>query len=724
MKTAEKPRSSTPVLAPRPQVVPLALSPSSKITPAHLDRLAILYMRQSSPKQVLQNRESTERQYNFAEQAVAFGWPRERVLTIDEDLGKSGRTTEGRDGFQHLVTEVTLNHVGMVLGLEMSRLARSSKDWHAFFEMCAIFGTLITDEDGVYDGNDPNDRLLLGLKGIMSEMELHMMRNRLQHGRLNKARRGDLFFSVPLGYVKLSNGKVDLDPDEQARAVVRLLFEKYDELGTVHALFFWMIEHGISLPIRPRRGAHTGQLEWRRPSLATLIQTLHHPIYAGAYSYGRRPQEFKTGYASGKSQKAKWLPPDQWEVLIRDHLPAYITWEQYLKNQERLKQNQPRPDTPGAPRKGCALLPGLLVCGHCGWRMQVHYHIKNHPFYRCMHHHLTASAKTCFGITGNVLDELVSGQVLRALEPAALELSLKARADLRRERERLDKHWKQKLQRARYDVEMAERRYQAVDPANRLVAATLERQWEDALQNERGIKEEYDRHCRQTLPQLSADDEARITALASDIPALWHSPTTTNAERQAIVRCLIERVVVDIEPNSEDTMATIHWIGGFESRHEFARPVRTYDQLQEGDLLMKRLVELREAGKTAEQTADTLNAEGFASINPSKKFNREITRKLLLKLGLYGERNDDSLLAPGEWWVRDLADKVEIPWQTLREWAVNGWVHGRQTNVEKLWIMWADTDEMKRLRKLRSARSRGILGYPKALTTPKHLPRE
>jgi hypothetical protein len=189
-------------------------------------------------------------------------------------------------------------------------------------------------------------------------------------------------------------------------------------------------------------------LEWHRPSLATLTQTLHHPIYAGAYSHGRRPEERKNSHAGGKKPKRKWVPPEQWEVLIRDHLPAYITWEQYLKNQERLKQNQTRPDTPGPPRQGCALLPGLLVCGHCGWRMRVHYHIKNHPYYRCMHHHLTATENSCFGITSNVLDELVSGQVLRALEPAALELSLKARSDLRRERERLDKHWKQKLQRA------------------------------------------------------------------------------------------------------------------------------------------------------------------------------------------------------------------------------------------------------------------------------------
>lgn len=687
--------------------------------PTHFDRLAIVYVRQSSPKQVLENRESTERQYSFAEQAVAFGWPRDRVLTIDEDLGKSARTTEGRDGFHHLVSEVSLNHVGMVLGLEMSRLARSSKDWHAFFEMCAIFGTLIVDEDGVYDGNDPNDRMLLGLKGIMSEMELHVMRNRLQHGRLNKARRGELFFSVPFGYVRLSDGKVDFDPDEQARATVHLLFEKFGELGSIHALFTWMIEHGISLPVRPRNGANKGQLEWHRPSLATLTQTLHHPMYAGAYSYGRRPEEFKKSYASGKGQKRKWLPADQWAVLIQNHLPAYITWEQYVANQERLKQNQTRPDTPGAPREGCSLLPGLLVCGRCGWRMQVHYHIKDQPYYRCMHHHLTATEKTCSGITGNIMDELVATQVLRALEPAALELSLKARADLRRDRDRLDKHWKQKLQRARYDVELAERRYLAVDPSNRLVAATLESQWEQALQNERQVKEAYDRHRSDVFPPLSADDEARIVALSSDIPALWNSASTTNADRQAIVRCLVEKVTVYVEPTNEDTAVTIHWIGGFESRHEFARPVRTYDQLRDGNLLKNRLDELRTAGKTAEQTASILNAEGFTPINPGKKFNREIVRDLLLKLGHHGERNDNSLLRPEEWWIRDLANQIGMPWQTLRDWAVNGWVHGRQSNVEKLWIIWADRAEIKRLRKLRSAKGHGILGKPVELTTPK-----
>lgn len=706
----------------RPDALSLAISSSPKILPMHREKLAIVYVRQSSPQQVLENRESTARQYAFADEAVALGWPRDRVLTIDEDLGKSGRTTEGRSGFQRLINEVTLDHVGLVLGLELSRLARSSKDWHAFFEMCAVFATLIGDEDGIYDGDDPNDRLVLGLKGIMSEMELHTMRNRLEYGRLNKAQRGELFFSVPFGYVLLPTGKVDFDPDEQARSAVHLLFDKYDELGSVSAVFQWMVTHGVRLPIRSHRGANKGQLDWRRPSLSTLTLTLHNPMYAGAYAYGRRPISTRRKYSSEKPRTAKWLPMDQWQVLIRDHLPAYITWERYLRNHERLKQNQYRPDTRGAPRAGCALLPGLVVCGRCGWRMQVSYRVKNKPYYVRQHQRLNASKEKCSGLSGSVLDELVSGQVLRALEPAALELSLKAQTDHRRERERLDKHWKLNLQRARYDAELAERRYQAVDPDNRLVAATLERNWEDALRRERELKEEYARQQQQVVPSLSADEETRIASLSSDIPALWNSPATTNADRQAIIRCLVERVVVYAEPSNEQTEATIQWVGGYESRLAFARPVRVYDRRSDFDQIKDRIVELRSAGKTAEQTAQILNEEGFAPIRYGSSFNKEVVRDILLKLDLRGERDDDSLLAPGEWWIHDLADKIGMAWQTLRGWAIKGWVHGRQTKVERLWILWADKDEMARLRKIQSTKWRGIFGKPSELATPKPRP--
>jgi hypothetical protein len=354
--------------------------------------------------------------------------------------------------------------------------------------------------------------------------------------------------------------------------------------------------------------------------------------------------------------------------------------------------------------------------------MEVSYRNRDKPYYRCVRHLSEGTETPCFGVSANILDELVSQQVIRALEPAALELSMQAQADVEKERERLDRHWRQKLQRARYDVDQTERRYRGVDPDNRLVAATLERQWEEALRDERQIREDHDRFAQQTFPQLSKEEAEGIAALASDIPALWRSPSTTNADRQAILRCLVQRVVLEGVRYSERVSATIQWAGGYESRLDFTRPVRTYEQLSDGDALKKRLVELREAGKTADQTADVLNAEGIAPIDPRGHFNREMVRDLLLKLGLRGEYQDDALLARGEWWIRDLAEDLDVAWQTLREWAIKGWVHGRQTNVQKLWIVWADRDEIRRIRKLRSAHPQGALGYPAALTTPKPRP--
>jgi DNA invertase Pin-like site-specific DNA recombinase len=693
--------------------------PSSKIRSAHLEKLAVVYIRQSSPQQVLENRESTARQYAFAEHAVALGWPRDRVLIIDEDLGKSGRTAEGRSGFQRLVTEVTLHHVGLVLGLEMSRLARSSRDWHNLFEMCALCDTLLADEDGVYDPNDPNDRLLLGLKGIMSEMELHMMRNRLGRGRDNKAGRGELFHSVPMGYVILPTGEVEFDPDEQARFVVKLVFDKFQELGSIYGMFHWLIQHDIQLPIRPRTGPKKGQLEWRRPSIPTLAQMLRHPIYAGAYAYGRRPAAPNGRSTPGKRYRP-WVPMEQWKVLIKDRLPAYITWDQYLKNRDRVEQNRNGPGSPGVPRDGAALLPGVLVCGNCGRHMQASYHANGMAQYACNRQYVEATEPRCYGLAAREIDDLVARQVLLALEPAAIALSLRARGDIEQERERLEKHWRQRRQRARYDVELAERRYQAVDPANRLVAATLERRWEEALGEERQLQEEYDRFAREAPAQLSDEERERIEALARDIPALWDAPRTTNADRKQMLRCLVERVVVHVRCDSELVDVTIHWAGGYESRHEIVRPVATYAQLRDFERLMDRVVELRRAGHTAPEIAESLNAEGFYPPKRRGEFTTPVVHQLLKRRGLIGnERSHGELLGRHEWWLTDLARELQMSHLKLRDWAVRGWVHSRKTPIQGRWILWADQDEVTRLRKLLAESRRGANAYASELRTPK-----
>jgi DNA invertase Pin-like site-specific DNA recombinase len=721
MKTAElsRPCATLPVSG---SVAKVRLT-SSKICATHLDRLAIVYVRQSSPQQVLENRESTARQYALADYAQVLGWPAERVVVIDEDQGQSGTRADNRSGYQRLLAEVTLDHVGIVLGLEMSRLARSSKDWHHLLELCAIFGALLADQDGIYDPGEPNDRMLLGLKGTMSEVELHTMRNRLNRGRDHKAQRGELFHGVPMGYVLLPHGEVAFDPDEQARCVIQWVFDKFDDIGSLYGLLYDLVRNQVALPVRPRSGAKKGELDWRRPTYSTLCQLLHHPIYAGAYAYGRRRCDAKVRYATPKKRGKNWKPMAEWKVLIQDRLPAYITWDRYLKNQERLKQNRHSKTTPGTPGKGAALLGSLLVCGACGRRMNVDYRTRHEPYYSCKHHLFCAHQQTCYGLTATEIDGLVAQQTWRALEPAALELSLKALDDVEKERARLDQNWQQSLKRARYEIDRAERRYRAVDPQNRLVAATLEKDWNEALQQERQVQEDYDRFLRTSPPRLTDQERTTIEALAKDIPALWNAPATTNVERKQIVRCLIDRVVVQVRCDSEHVEATIHWKGGYESRHELLRPVRSYAQLRDFEPLLARVVELRQAGSAAEEIAATLNQEGFRPPKRSASFNKVIIYRLLKRRGLIGsERGHDELLEPNEWWLTDLARELQMSVSKLRDWSARNWVHYRKTPLQGYRILWADDDEVKRLKKLLAQSHLGRQGYTDDLTTPKVRP--
>jgi DNA invertase Pin-like site-specific DNA recombinase len=669
---------------------------------------------------VLEHRESRERQYALAGVAAAWGWPPQRILVIDEDQGHSGRKTDSRAGFRRLAAEITMNHVGVVLGLEMSRLARSHTDWHQLFELCAVFGTLLADEDGAYDAQDPNDRLLLGLKGMISEVELHTMRCRLERGRQQKAARGELFLgALPWGYVRSPAGGVELDPDEQVRASVRLVFDKFEERGSVYGVLHYLVAHGLRLAARASRGPHRGQVGWRRPTRSFLSGVLRHPLYAGAYAYGRRRRDPRGRSAEHPHGGLRSVPRDQWPVLILGRYPAYITWERYMENQERMRRNQARPGTPGAPRRGAALLAGLLVCGGCGRRMGVNYRAGHQAYYQCGSHYEAGTAATCSGLTACAVDDLVVAQVLRVLQPAGLDLSLKAVENIQEERMRLDQHWRQQVEQARYEAERAERQYQAVEPENRLVARTLEGRWEEALREQRRLQEEYDRFLRQQPPELSAAERARVRALAEDIPALWDAPSTTAADRKEVLRCLVERVVVAVTRTSERVGVTIHWQGGAVSQHEASRTVQTYEQLHDYAALLERLQVLRGEGWTAAQMAERLNGEGFGSPRRRGRFSREMVRQLLSRRGLANERRGASSLGAGEWWLSDLARALDMPRERLREWVRRGWVRGRQTPVQGLWVAWADQDEVRRLRKLARCWRRGCLDYPVDLITTK-----
>lgn len=684
----------------------LGLRATSKIKDVHFDRLAIVYVRQSSQQQVLENRESRERQYALADFAQRLGWRSERVIVIDEDQGLSGKSADNRAGFQRLMAEVSLNHVGIVLGLELSRLSRSNKDWHQLVDVCGIFNTLLCDQDGVYDSGDGNDRLLLGMKGAMSEFELVTLRNRLLRGSRNKAERGELFTSVPVGYYKQSTSEVVQEPDEQARSMVELVFEKFTELRSVYAVFRYFTIHGLRLGFRRLRGENIGQLEWRPPSATRILAILRHPFYAGAYAHGLHRSGRKNPF-TGVTEGGKWfVPPDELPVLIHDRLPAYITWERYLENQEQLKQNLARKGSRGAPRRGEALLAGLVVCGKCGHHMSTRYPGDKKPCYQCNEYYTVAERKEpCGRIAAATLDELVRQEVLRALEPAALELSLQAIKNVERDRKRLHDQWRQRLERAKQESARAERQYQLTEPENRLVVRTLEARWEDALRQQRETEEEYSRFLTHQPPTVSSDEQNRIRALSQNISQVWNAEGTSAIDRKQIVRCVVERVILVADRTTELNEVTIKWQGGMETKHQISRPVGSYAQLKDYRKMTERIRDLHAAGLHHIQIADTLNREGFVPPRRRGKFTKGCIGELIRRLGLISELSRKDVLKPNEWWISDLARELGVIAVKIHYWIKRDWIHHRRTPSGKHLIVWADQDELRRLRKLADKKS-------------------
>jgi DNA invertase Pin-like site-specific DNA recombinase len=705
-----------------PSAMSLGLGSASKIRDRHLDRLAIVYVRQSSPQQVLENRESRERQYALAQLAQRLGWPAERVMIIDEDQARSGRWADNRSGYQRLMTEVTLSHVGIVLGLELSRLSRSNAEWHRLIDVCGIFHTLLCDQDGVYDALDGNDRLLLGMKSAMSEYELITMRNRLLRGSRNKAERGELFLAVPLGYLKTPAGEVILEPDEQARGLIHLVFDKFDELGSAYAVFRYLVVNGLRLGFRRQRGGRIGELEWRPPSPARILSILRHPIYAGAYAYGLHRAGTKDP-ATGRAAGGKWfVPPEELAVLLQERLPAYITWDRYLANLQRLEQNRSLHGARGVPRRGEALLPGLVVCGRCGHHMTTRYKADKRPGYHCGEYWRLALDEPCGCIAAATLDDLVAREVLRALEPAALDLSLRAIEGAERERKRLHDQWRQTLERARQDVERAERLYHAVEPENRLVARTLEARWEEALKKRRHVEEDYHRFLASLPATLSEGERRRIRSLSASVAALWHAPGTTASDRKQIVRCVVERVIVVVDRATEVNDLTIVWHGGVTTRHQVARAVGRYEQLKDFRRLTERIERLHQEGLHLAQIAARLNSEGFVPPRRRGAFTAATIGSLVRDLGLAGELFRDDLVGEDEWWVPDLARRLDVIAQKVHYWVKRGWVHARRTPSGKHLIVWADEDEVHRLRQLAGRKNSWIAARHPELVIPKIRP--
>lgn len=679
---------------------------SEKIGDGHLERLAVVYVRQSTLQQLERHQESTRLQYGLVERAWALGWARERIEVIDEDQGKSGATAEGRAGFQRLVSAVTLDHVGIVLGVEMSRLARSCRDWYQLLEVCGLFGTLIGDLDGIYDPSDYNDRLLLGLKGTMSEAELHVLKQRLLAGRRAKAGRGELSVQLPIGYVRRPSGEVVKDPDEQAQAVVALIFEQFARCGTINGVLQYLVRHHVEVPCRSRSRHDKGELQWHAPNRATLSNLLHNPIYAGAYVYGRCCVDARRKQPGRPSTGRRAVAAGDWPVLLKDRLPAYISWAQFEDNLRQIEANAA--SGKGAIRHGPSLLSGLIVCGRCGLRMATRYRNNGQELrYCCGQRVVNYGLAPCQSLVGRALDQWVGQQVLAALQPTALEVSLKAIEDLQAERAQLHRHWQQRLERARYQAERAQRQFNAVEPENRLVARTLERQWEAALAAEARLQGEYTRFEAEQPAVLDAAEREAIRRLAADIPALWHAPTTTAADRQAIIRQLLERIVVTVHGESERFDVQLHWVGGHVSAATLTRPVARLEQLSDYPQLLARVAALYAQDKTLTAIAGHLNAEGWHPAKRRETFNASMVHTLLAVQGLRSRRRrySDAIeeRAADEWTLSELAHCLGIPGPTLYSWLRRGELRRRQAVVaaHPVWLVQADEAELARLRALR-----------------------
>ncbi len=516
-----------------------------KVSADHLSRDAYLYVRQSTVRQVYENTESTRRQYALRERAVALGWPAERVVVIDTDLGQSGADRD-RDGFQRLVAEVGMGRAGIVLGLEVSRLARNSTDWHRLLEISALSDTLILDEDGVYDPGDFNDRLLLGLKGTMSEAELHMLHARLRGGLLNQARRGALKVPLPVGLVYDPLDRVALDPDAQVQRSLRLMFDTFDRTGSATATVRHFRDAGLLFPRRLRSGGHKGELHWRPLDHSRVLQVLHNPRYAGAYAFGRSRQRRRPGGV------VEWrrVPLDEWTVLLRDAHPGYIAWDRFEANQRHLRDNALAHGADrrrGPAREGPALLQGLALCGVCGQGMTVRYHTRRDrrvPDYVCQRAGIQSADAKCQSIPGAGIDRAVGALLVELMTPVTLTVALKVQDELAARADEVDAWRAQTVERAREEAELARQRFMQAHPDNRLVADVLEAEWNARLRALDEARRELEQRRAEDTGRLDDAQRQRVLALATDFPRLWKDPATPDRERKRMARLLIDDVTI------------------------------------------------------------------------------------------------------------------------------------------------------------------------------------
>jgi DNA invertase Pin-like site-specific DNA recombinase len=643
----------------------------SKVTAEHLRRDAFLYVRQSSLRQVFENTESTKRQYALRDRAAALGWPAQRIHTIDDDLGISGAHAENRDGFQHLVSEVALGHAGIVLGLEVSRLARNSADWQRLLELCALTATLISDEDGVYDPAHFNDRLLLGLKGTMSEAELHVLNARLQGGIHNKARRGELPVPLPIGLIYDPTGAVVLDPDRQIQGAVRLVFDTFRQTHSANAVVRRFQREGLQFPCRGRSGLGKDEVRWIALEHFRVLQILHNPRYAGAFVFGRTR---RTRRADLKSSAQLQVARKDWLVLIKDAHAGYIFWEEFERNQATLTQNLAALSSGGrgtVPREGSALLQGHTLCGRCGGRMRTRYQRDSQrrdrlvPYYVCTEEAVRRAGKACQSLRGCDVDAAVSELLLRTVAPAAIEVALAVEQEIAGRIEQAGAARQKQIERARYEAELKRRRFLKCDPDHRLVADALEADWNEQLRRLETLQQQHERQHQADQGLLNEQARARILALARDFPRVWNDPHTDPRDRKRMLALLIE----DVTLTKGDTIAIhVRFRAGQTTSLTVPAPkpiaqVRKFKP--EVIAALDRLLDTC----TEQEAADRLNALGYRNwkqqpLTRATVFNLRVNYKLKSR---FQRLRDEGFIS-----AEALAQRLHISPTTVHEWGRAG----------------------------------------------------
>ena len=677
-----------------------------RITTAHRAKLAYVYVRQSSAGQVRHHQESTELQYRLVERATSFGWPRERVHVIDDDLGKSGTSSSNRHGFQTLIAEVGLGKAGLVMSLDASRLARNNRDWHQLLELCSLFGVLIADGERLYDPRAYHDRLLLGLSGIMSEAELHQIKIRLHQGERQKAARGELRMPLPAGLIHNRDGSVTFNPDEKVQERLRLVFAKFRELRSAKAVVRYLRRSNLLLPVRPLHGPAPHDVVWRAANSARVIQILKNPAYAGAYVYGRRRSDPLCRQPGSERIGTVAVAPEHWPVCLRDAHPAYVDWDEFMANRRQLADNVARYDVgrPGAPREGNALLQGIVRCGRCARRMSLRYSGPDgdYPIYVCAADHMSEGRPKCQEVRALAVDAEMERLILQALTPDRIALAVAALGEIEEETRAMERQWSLKRERARYDAERARRQYDTVEPENRLVARSLERAWEERLRRAEQIEQEYNAWRREQMVSISDSDRQEILALGEDLPRLWDATTTTPANRKQIVRLVIKEITLDQKRRRGYVWLRIVWQTGSTSEHWFQRAVQGYAQHADQDQLRQRIAQLSSLQKMDGEIAVILNNEQFRTAH-GPPFSGKMVHLLRKRwriptVKINGKEANPPQWPDGSYSVQGAAAILGITPQTMFDWLRKGWLTGRQLDKGMPWQISLSPEQAEALR--------------------------